>query len=68
MNPQIRYGEDLMSRVSYVMMNKGGDKKLTNAVRTKLTEMFHEACDELKLDRDKLLEIVLVGNPIMHHF
>ena len=29
MNPQIRYGEDLMSRVSYVMMNKGGDKKLT---------------------------------------
>jgi len=67
MNPQIRYGEDLMSRVSYVMMNKGGDKKLTDAVRTKLTEMFHEACDELKLGRDKLLEIVLVGNPIMHH-
>ena len=67
MNPQIRYGEDLMSRVSYVMMNKGGDKKLTDAVRGKLTEMFHEACDELKLDRDKLLEIVLVGNPIMHH-
>jgi len=33
MNPQIRYGEDLMSRVSYVMMNKGGDKKLTVAVR-----------------------------------
>ena len=67
MNPQIRYGEDLMSRVSYVMMNKGGDAKLTSAVRSKLTEMFHEACDELKLNRDKLLEIVLVGNPIMHH-
>ncbi len=67
MNPQIRYGEDLMSRVSYVMMNKDGDKKLTKAVRNKLTEMFHESCEKLNLDLDKLLEIVLVGNPIMHH-
>ncbi len=67
MNPQIRYGEDLMSRVSYVMMNKDGDKKLTRAVRTKITEMLHEACGILELQWDKLLEIVLVGNPIMHH-
>jgi uncharacterized 2Fe-2S/4Fe-4S cluster protein (DUF4445 family) len=67
MNPQIRYGEDLMSRVSYVMMNKDGDKKLTRAVRTKITEMLHEACEILELQWDKLLEVVLVGNPIMHH-
>ena len=67
MNPQIRYGEDLMSRVSYVMMNKDGDKKLTQAVRTKITDMLHEACEILELQWDKLLEIVLVGNPIMHH-
>ena len=33
MNPQIRFGEDLMSRVSYVMMNPGGEKDLTDAVR-----------------------------------
>ncbi|NND83231.1 MAG: DUF4445 domain-containing protein [Gammaproteobacteria bacterium] len=67
MNPQIRFGEDLMSRVSYVMMNKGGDKDMTEAVRAKLLEMFNEACKKLALDHDKLLEIVLVGNPIMHH-
>ncbi len=67
MNPQIRFGEDLMSRVSYVMMNKGGDKKLTNAVREKLTEMLHAACLALNMEHDKLLEMVLVGNPIMHH-
>ena len=67
MNPQIRFGEDLMSRVSYVMMNKGGDEKLTIAVRTKITEMLHEACENLELDWNKLLEVVLVGNPIMHH-
>ena len=33
MNPQIRFGEDLMSRVSYVMMNPGGEAELTEAVR-----------------------------------
>lgn len=67
MNPQIRFGEDLMSRVSYVMMNKDGDKKLTTAVRTKITEMLHEACEYLEIEWGKLLEVVLVGNPIMHH-
>ena len=67
MNPQIRYGEDLMSRVSYVMMNKGGENKLTQAVRNKITEMLHNACEILELQLDKLLEIVVVGNPIMHH-
>ena len=67
MNPQIRFGEDLMSRVSYVMMNKGGDEKLTIAVRAKITEMLHEACENLEVDWNKLLEVVLVGNPIMHH-
>ena len=34
MNPQIRFGEDLMSRVSYVMMNPGGEVELTAAVRS----------------------------------
>jgi hypothetical protein len=33
MNPQIRFGEDLMSRVSYAMMNPGGDVEMTDAVR-----------------------------------
>ncbi len=67
MNPQIQYGEDLMSRVSYVMMNKGGDQKMTAAVHRKLTEMLHEACKQLELEHKHLLEVVLVGNPIMHH-
>ncbi|MEO0369357.1 MAG: ASKHA domain-containing protein [Pseudomonadota bacterium] len=67
MNPQIKFGEDLMSRVSYVMMNKGGDQQMTQAVHEKLTSMFHAACKAIEVELDKLVEIVLVGNPIMHH-
>ena len=67
MNPQIRFGEDLMSRVSYVMMNPGGDEQLTNAVRESLSDLVLELAAEAGLELDRVLEIVLVGNPIMHH-
>jgi uncharacterized 2Fe-2S/4Fe-4S cluster protein (DUF4445 family) len=67
MNPQIRFGEDLMSRVSYVMMNPGGDRNLTVAVREALQDLIGQLCDDAGVTADLVLEIVLVGNPIMHH-
>jgi uncharacterized 2Fe-2S/4Fe-4S cluster protein (DUF4445 family) len=67
MNPQIRFGEDLMSRVSYVMMNPGGDKELTDSVRTALDDLVGEVVHEAKADRDEIVEATIVGNPIMHH-
>ena len=67
MNPQIKFGEDLMSRVSYVMMNPGGEADLTESVRTALNELIGELAKEADVERDEILEIVLVGNPIMHH-
>jgi uncharacterized 2Fe-2S/4Fe-4S cluster protein (DUF4445 family) len=67
MNPQIRFGEDLMSRVSYVMMNPGGDLQLTQAVRIALDELIGELVEAAGLDRGEVLDVVVVGNPIMHH-
>lgn len=67
MNPQIRFGEDLMSRVSYVMMNPGGEVELTSAVREALDTLVAELCEAADATRGELLEMVLVGNPIMHH-
>ena len=72
MNPQIRFGEDLMSRVSYVMMNPGGDVEMTDAVRSALDELLGEVLDEAneaghELDRSHVLDVTLVGNPVMHH-
>jgi uncharacterized 2Fe-2S/4Fe-4S cluster protein (DUF4445 family) len=67
MNPQIRFGEDLMSRVSYVMMHPGGDAELTAAVRTCLAEMVVQLVADAGVDRDDVLELTIVGNPIMHH-
>lgn len=67
MNPQIRYGEDLMSRVSYVMMHPGGEQEMTKAVRRALNELATAAAAEAGVDRQDILEATFVGNPIMHH-
>ena len=67
MNPQIRFGEDLMSRVSYVMMNPGGDAELTKAARAALNELAGEAAGEAGIERAEIVEATIVGNPVMHH-
>jgi len=67
MNPQIRFGEDLMSRVSYVMMNPGGEAELTSAVRGALDDLVGKLVGQVDAARDEVLELVLVGNPVMHH-
>ncbi len=67
MNPQIRFGEDLMSRVSYVMMNPGGNVELTKAIRTSLDDLVGNLVASAGISRDSILEIAIVGNPIMHH-
>jgi uncharacterized 2Fe-2S/4Fe-4S cluster protein (DUF4445 family) len=67
MNPQIRFGEDLMSRVSYVMMHPGGDAELTAAIRGAINDLIQQLCDTSSLVLDNISDLVLVGNPIMHH-
>ncbi len=67
MNPQIRFGEDLMSRVSYVMMHAGSEKELTRAVRGCLARLTAELAKSAGIDRKEILELTVVGNPIMHH-
>ena len=66
-NPQIRFGEDLMSRVSYVMMNPDGREAMTKAVREAINVLIGKVCAEGEVDRHDILDMVFVANPIMHH-
>jgi hypothetical protein len=50
-NPQIRFGEDLMSRVSYVMMNPDGREAMTKAVRDAVNGLIGKVCAEGGVDR-----------------
>jgi uncharacterized 2Fe-2S/4Fe-4S cluster protein (DUF4445 family) len=67
MNPQIRFGEDLMSRVSYVMMNPGGEVEMTKAVREAVNTLAGRVAADAGIAVTDILEVTFVGNPIMHH-
>ncbi len=67
MNPQIRFGEDLMSRVSYVMMHPEGAAELTGAVRRGVNGLIREVCSLGGVVPEDVVELTVVGNPIMHH-
>ncbi|MDI7923466.1 ASKHA domain-containing protein [Ferirhizobium litorale] len=66
-NPQIRFGEDLMSRVSYVMMNPDGREAMTKAVRQAINDLTARVCAEAGVNPNDILDAVFVANPIMHH-
>jgi uncharacterized 2Fe-2S/4Fe-4S cluster protein (DUF4445 family) len=68
MNPQIRFGEDLMSRVSYVMMNQASEAEITAAAREAVMSLADKVVREAGAELTDIFEIVVVGNPIMHHF
>ncbi|MEO1452730.1 MAG: ASKHA domain-containing protein [Pseudomonadota bacterium] len=67
MNPQIRFGEDLMSRVSYAMMNPGGAIEMTGAVREALNKLVDDLATTAEIAPDQIVEAVIVCNPVMHH-
>ena len=67
MNPQIRFGEDLMSRVSYGLMNPGGAEEMTKAVQDGLQQLIQGGAEQAGMAADDVMEVVLVGNPVMHH-
>ena len=67
MNPQIRFGEDLMSRVSYAMLNEDGAARMTCSVRQELARLLQQTAEQAGIRPEEILELTLVGNPVMHH-
>jgi len=67
MNPQIRFGEDLMSRVSYAMLHDGGAAEMTRVVRDALTSLVAGLAASGSIAAADIVDVAVVGNPIMHH-
>jgi uncharacterized 2Fe-2S/4Fe-4S cluster protein (DUF4445 family) len=67
MNPQVTYGEDLMSRVSYAMMHSDGLAKMRDAIINGLNALFVNAAAKANVPLDTIYDVLLVGNTVMHH-
>lgn len=67
MNPQIVYGEDILSRIQYTIGEPGGLETLHKAVIGALNQLLRRATRQAKIQMEDVLEMVLVGNTTMHH-
>ncbi len=67
MNPQVTYGEDLMSRVSYATWNKDGTAKLHTAILDTLNRLVAKVAKEAGVRPQAIYEAVFVGNTTMIH-
>jgi uncharacterized 2Fe-2S/4Fe-4S cluster protein (DUF4445 family) len=67
MNPQIRFGEDLMSRVSYILMHPEAAGELTAVVRKGINELIDDVAREAGIQPGDIVDVTVAGNPIMHH-
>jgi uncharacterized 2Fe-2S/4Fe-4S cluster protein (DUF4445 family) len=67
LNPQIAYGEDIISRMAYVIQHPGGDKTLSHSVREVLDTLLGDLTAQEGISRDQVAEICVVGNTAMIH-
>jgi uncharacterized 2Fe-2S/4Fe-4S cluster protein (DUF4445 family) len=67
MNPQISYGEDVISRISYANKGERERKELTSILIESINTAVGELCDSTGCSREAIVEAVIVGNTVMHH-
>ncbi len=67
MNRQIRYGEDVVARLTYALSNSSGGADLCRAAIDGINELTMELCGDADADYTRVLEAVVVGNTAMHH-
>ena len=66
-NPQIIYGEDVISRIEFIQRQKNGLEKLQNEVINTLNKIIRETTKKAKIDKKNIYKTVIVGNTCMHH-
>jgi uncharacterized 2Fe-2S/4Fe-4S cluster protein (DUF4445 family) len=67
MNPQIAYGEDILSRIGYCEEHKHGRPVLQARLAATLNDLIRDMCAEVGVTADQIVEAVAVGNTAMHH-
>jgi len=67
LNPQVAYGDDVISRIAYVSRSQGRLGELRDAVVRGICSLIEDACRRAGADPDEIVELVAVGNTLMHH-
>lgn len=67
LNPQTAYGEDVITRITYIKDNEEGLKKLNSIVVEALNDIILKTCARAQIQSNQIYEATIVGNSVMHH-
>ena len=67
-NPQIRYGEDVISRILFCVEQEDGRLIMQNKVVETINSLVKNMCETIRVNPGQVVEAVVVGNTVMHHF
>ena len=67
-NPQIIYGEDIMTRLAYAQQGGEETRELHYLLAQAIQQALEDLCKQSQLDPAQVAEVCLVGNTAMHHF
>lgn len=67
MNPQVTFGEDVMSRITYAMTHKDGLKRMNDAIIQGLNRLAGQVAAQAGIKRRDIVDFTIVGNTAMHH-
>ncbi len=67
MNPQVKFGEDVITRIAYADSKSEGLNELNSEIISGLNQLIKKITSQNKLKPKDISEVVLVGNTAMHH-
>jgi uncharacterized 2Fe-2S/4Fe-4S cluster protein (DUF4445 family) len=67
MNPQISYGEDIISRMNVVIDSRDEGVRIQKLAVEGINELSADLCAEVNVNKEEIVEAVVVGNTVMHH-
>lgn len=67
LNPQIKHGEDIMSRIEFARKNEDGLYQMNQEIITAINQIIHIVAEKNAIASQDISEIVVVGNTVMHH-
>lgn len=67
LNSQTAYGEDVITRLSFIKNDQKGLQKLNLAVLNDLNNIISKVCEKSKIKSSQIYEATIVGNSVMHH-
>jgi uncharacterized 2Fe-2S/4Fe-4S cluster protein (DUF4445 family) len=68
LNPQLKHGGDVLTRITFAMQSSKNLAELHHMLITAINRMISEVCKKLDLNEHEIYDVVVVGNTAMHHF